>query len=123
MTFDMTELVDQKTEATGVDGNCIDFNFRATEGENVGEVLNFIVPDPSMLTDEQQEDLAELPNFAVDIAAWYLGEEQYEKFREAGGQSWMVRDMLQSVAEERQAKDAAGRPTRPNRSSRRARRR
>lgn len=115
------ELIAQREEATGVDGKRIAFQFTALDGEHTGEDLVFTFRDPARLTDEEQEDLLEVPKFGPDQAAWYMGEEEYDRFREAGGESWIFAEIMKEYTKDMQGVDAQGRPTRPNRSSRRRR--
>lgn len=123
MSINLDELIAQREEATGVSGESVPFEFTARDGEHKGEKLQFSFRDPSTLTDEQQEDLLDVPEFGPDMAAWYMGESEYDRFRAAGGESWMMLQALKKHAEKIQGVDSQGRPTRPNRSSRRARKR
>ncbi|WP_291479821.1 hypothetical protein [Corynebacterium sp.] len=115
------ELIAQREEATGVDGNRIAFEFTALRGEQKGERLVFTFRDPARLTDEEQEDLLEVPRFGPDQAMWYMGDDEYDRFREAGGESWIFAEIMKEYTKEVQGVDPQGRPTRPNRSSRRRR--
>ncbi|EGD24652.1 hypothetical protein [Prescottella equi] len=59
----------------------------------------------------------------VALVEHYLGTKQWEKFREAGGQSSYVLQALKIHLERQSDKDADGRPTQRSRSSRAIRRR
>ncbi|QOC55712.1 tail assembly chaperone [Gordonia phage Archimedes] len=128
--IDLDTIIAQREEARAKDGaNLYKFEFddqvfEKTEGDTFSfrfKDKDWIVRDPQFLTDDEKDQLSPL-RFDADVAAWYLGESQYDKFVEAGGESWMFlkafTDYQKKVTEENQ-----GNPTRPNRSSRRAQKR
>ncbi|MCH6197445.1 hypothetical protein MHT86_08050 [Corynebacterium mastitidis] len=124
MSENLNELLKQRAEATGVAGNRATFEFGT-------ETFSFL--DPVLMDDEEKEELAELTH-DVDIAEFYMGEDEYERFVsttatieldngetiEVTGSSSIFflafREHLKGLTDE----DPAGNPTRPNRSSRRA---
>lgn len=110
--IDLDALIAQKAEARGDAGDVVAFRFK-------GERWTY--RDPELLTDDEKEELREI-TFDVDIAEWYMGADQYDRFVEVGGNSsifWMAFKKHQAdVRDEMQ-----GNPTQSNRSSRRSRRR
>lgn len=118
----LDELIAQREEATGTDGTRIYFTFTARAGDSAGETLRFSFLDPVFLTDDQLDDLDTVPA-GPDLCVWYMGEDEYERFLAAGGSSNFWAMVFRKHNEDAQGVDSNGRPTRLNRSSRRARRR
>ena len=106
-TFDYDEIEVIKTE-----GDTFSFQYKDRK---------WVVRDPQFLTDEEKDQLAPL-QFDADVAAWYLGETQYDEFLEQGGESWMFLKAFTEYQKKVQD-EAQGNPTRPNRLSRRAQKR
>lgn len=107
--IDLDAILAQRAEARGDSG--FTFSFTAHGQEWTGK-------DPMLLSDEEKDQLAEL-QFDIDIAAFFMGDEQFDKFVAAGGQSSHFILALSEYQKQRTG-EAQGRPTRPNRSSRRA---
>jgi|SRR5699024_903046 len=120
------ELYAQRAEATGVAGDRIPFEFAGTQ---------WSFRDPQTLTDQEKEHLADL-EFDPDVAEFYMGADQYTDFLattasitlndgktvDVPGSSSVFNDVF--IRHMQQVQDTiAERPTRPNRSSRRARKR
>lgn len=125
--IDLDAIVAQREEARAKEGDKpITFEFDGEKYEKTaGDTFTFgfqgadyAVRDPRYVTDEEQEQL-EAVSGSIDVTCWYLGEEQFDKFIEAGGQSWMfmrvIEDFQKTIRDE-----AQGKPTRQNRSSRRS---
>lgn len=108
--IDLDAILAQRAEARGDSGYT--FSFSA-----LGQ--DWTALDPMLLTDEQKDELAEL-QFDVDVAAFFMGDEQFDKFIAAGGQSAFFILALREYQKQRTENGADGRPTRPNRSSRRS---
>ena len=123
MTINVDELYAQRAETTGVAGDRVPFEF-------AGKKFSF--RDPLMLSDDDKEELAEL-SFDSDIAEFYLGPDEYDRLLSTsskvtaedgteytiqGGSSvfFLAFRAYQDTAMER---DAEGKSSRPNRSSRR----
>ncbi|GAC71032.1 hypothetical protein [Gordonia soli] len=109
--IDLNKLIAQRADARGDDGKSTSFIF----GEPPQE---WTFRDPLMLDDDEKDDLNDL-KFDVDIAAWYMGDDQFDKFVEAGGNSSIFFLAFREHMKREQATDQNGNPTRPNRSSRR----
>lgn len=125
--IDLDKYLAQREEARAKDGATIfefDYDeqtFEKTEGDTFTfkfQDRDWVVRDPQFLTDPEKEQLEPI-NADVDVAAWYMGETQYEEFLEAGGESWMFNQAFTDYGKKIRD-DLAGNPTRPNRSSRRA---
>ena len=110
--INLDELLAQRREATGADGDRIPFDFK-------GETYSFL--DPLLLDDEQNEELSEM-EWGPDIAAFYMGEEQYEKFLDNGGTANLFFLAFSQYTQESRD-ELQGKSTRGNRSSRRMARR
>lgn len=54
------------------------------------------------------------------VGEFWMGEDEWDRFVEAGGTPQMMRMIVEEKAKREQAQDAEGRPTRRNRSQRRA---
>lgn len=108
--IDLDKIIAQRSEARGDDGRRFTFSYKDQMWTSL---------DPMMLTDDEKDDLDEVGDLDVDIAAWYMGDEQFDKFVEVGGNSSMFFFALKEFMKT-QKDDIEGKPTRPNRSSRRA---
>lgn len=108
--IDLDAILAQRAEARGDNGYTFSFSALGQE---------WTALDPMLITDEQKDELAEL-SYDVDVAAFFMGDEQFDKFTEAGGQSAYFIMALQAYQKSRTEADREGRPTRPNRSSRRS---
>jgi hypothetical protein len=121
--IDLEKLIDQRAEARGDLGYTVSFEWG-------GKTFTF--RDPLMLDDDEKDDLAEIEH-DVDVAAWYMGDDQYDDFvetvahipRDDGtfldihGSSSVFFEAFRAHMREAQAENE-GNPTRRNRSSRRA---
>lgn len=110
-TYNLTEIVQQRTEAIGSD---------KIEFEWAGETFSIV--HPLFADDDFKEDLADIET-DVELAHHYLGDEQYERFRDLGGKSGFIGLLLAQVQKDSAAVDADGNPTPSSRSSNRAQRR
>lgn len=107
ITFDFDSVTNEKTE-----GDTFSFKYRDRE---------WFVRDPQFLTDDEKDQLSPL-RYDADVAAWYMGESQYDEFESQGGESWMF--LRAFTKYQKQVQDESqGNPTRLNRSSRRAQKR
>ncbi|OLT54834.1 hypothetical protein BJF89_00965 [Corynebacterium sp. CNJ-954] len=120
--LNLTELLAQRAEATGVEEGRAPFDFVATDGPKKGETLTFTVRDSMFFTDDDYDELNEISedNNIEDVAAFWMGDDEWDRFVEAGGTPRMIVLIVQRKAELEQGTDANGRPTRRNRSQRRA---
>lgn len=125
--FNLDEMIAQREEALKKeDGKTIAFEFDGEKyDKSAGDCFTFDmkgatyhVRDPRWLLDDESEQLATVSG-GIDIACWYLGEAQFDKYIAAGGQTWMIMRLMEqfqeSITDEKQ-----GNPTQRNRSSRRA---
>ena len=124
MSNNLNELLKQRAEATGIVGDRIPFEF----GDKT-----FSFRDPMLLTDEDKDELSEL-EYDVDVAEFYMGVDEYDKFvattakitldsgetMEVQGSASMFLLQFQEYMKSQRDEDPQGRPTRPNRSQRRA---
>lgn len=110
--IDLDALIEQKAEARGDDGRSVSFTFK-------GQRWTFL--DPLMLTDEEKDELGEI-DYDPDVAAWYMGGDQYDRFLEVGGNSSMFFQAFGAYQRKAIAENQ-GNPTRSNRSSRRRQKR
>ena len=124
MSNNLNELLKQRAEATGIVGDRIPFEF----GDKT-----FSFRDPMLLTDEDKDELSEL-EYDVDVAEFYMGVDEYDKFvatkakitldsgetMEVQGSASMFLLQFQEYMKSQRDEDPQGRPTRLNRSSRRA---
>lgn len=108
--YDLDALIAQQEEATGTTGGRVSFSFK---GEN------FSFRDPSFLTDDEVDELDDLPQYGPDVAAWYMGDDEYDRFIAAGGSSNFWAIVLRKHLEATQEADRAGKSSRLNRSQRR----
>lgn len=120
--LNLTELLAQRAEATGVDEGRAPFDFEAVAGPHKGELLTFTVRDSMFFSDEDYDELNDISedNNIEDVAAFWMGDDEWDRFVEAGGTPRMIVLIVQRKAELEQEQDANGRPTRRNRSQRRA---
>lgn len=111
--INLDELLAQRAEATGAAEGRVPFTFK-------GEQFTFL--DPFALTDEEQDaiDDAAASRDGEEIAIAWMGEEEYDRFVEAGGSSMAFMLVIKENARLTAEVDANGRPTRPSRSQRRA---
>lgn len=127
---DLDTIIAQREEARAKEGATVhtfEFDgesFEKTEGDTFTfkfQGKDWVVRDPQFLLDDEKDQLSPL-RFDADVAAWYMGEKQYDKFVEAGGESWMFLKAFTNYQKKVQDENQ-GNPTRPNRSSRRAQKR
>lgn len=104
-TYNLDAIVEQRTEAVG--GTDVEFQW-------AGET--FKIPHPLFVDDDFKEGLADVVT-DVDMAVYYLGADEYERFRDLGGKSSFIALLLAKVQEDTQAALADGRPTRRSASS------
>lgn len=106
MTIDMDALLAQREEATGIPGDSFAFTYKGNE---------YVCKDPLLADDEWKSGLRECVT-DVDVAIHHLGEEQYERFVEAGGKSGVVvlaiREQMRLLSD-----TASERPTRSSKYS------
>lgn len=112
MDIDMDALLAQREDATGTAGDSFSFTYKMQQ---------WICKDPLLAQDEWKAGLRECVT-DVDVAIHHLGEDQYERFVEAGGRSGVVvlaiREQMHKLTD-----DVGGRPTRPSKYSGSTRRR
>lgn len=123
MAINLDELYKQRQEATGVENGRITFEFTATQGEDKGKKKTYSFKDPQFLSDDEIAEVDALSDYGPDVAAWYMGDTQYDQFLTDGGSASLWALVINDLAERATETDSTGRPTRLNRSSRRARRR
>lgn len=114
--IDLDAILAQRAEATGVEAGRIPFTFK-------GDTFTF--RDPMLLDDADQEKLEAIgtdPEMLIsDIAIFWMGEDEWERFKAAGGTAPMFQYIVQANAAREQEIDAAGKSfARTNRSQRRA---
>lgn len=122
MAIDMEALYAQRTESTGNAGDQVAFTFGGKE---------FTFTDPLLLSDDEKDELAETDG-DIDVAIFYLGEEQYSelvktkaKYKDAAGKEYEVQGgsnvffMAFSEHQKNATEAVEGKSSRPNRSSRR----
>lgn len=110
--IDMDAVLAQREEATG-SADTFGFTFAGQR---------WFARCPVMADDEWKAELAELST-DVEIAAHYLGDEQYETFVAAGGRNGVVLLAVREYTRRLQDEDSQGRPTRSSGSSARRRKR
>lgn len=122
--FNLDELLEQKAEATGSKKGRVSFDFTARAGEHKGEVRTFTIRDSTFMTDEDWDELNEITadksSTIADIAEFWMGEEEADRFAEAGGTPMMIVEITKAKVAAETGEDSEGRPTQSNRSSRRA---
>lgn len=111
--INLNEIMAQRAEATGAAEGRIPFDFN-------GETFSF--RDPIALDDDAREELEKLSEDSNgdDLADFWMGEDEYDRFCEAGGNAMMFMLVMQDNARRTSGVDANGRPFGSNRSSRRA---
>ncbi len=106
MAIDMDAVLAQREDATGAAGDTFAFTYKDQE---------WSCKDPLMADDDWKASLRDCVT-DVDVAIHHLGEEQYEKFIDAGGRSGVVvlaiREQMNTLTAE-----SGGRPTRPSKYS------
>lgn len=105
---DLDAILAQRAEARGDQGYTFSFVMHGQE---------WTAKDPTLLTDDEKDELAEL-TYDVDVAAFFMGDDQFDDFQAAGGQSSHFVLALTEY-QKQQTAEIGGSPTRPNRSSRR----
>lgn len=113
--YNLDALLAQREEARGGgDPKRVYFRFKDRD-------WSFL--DPQFMTDEEKIDLekaSEEEGFNdIDLAAWYMGEEQYGEFVQEGGNSSAFFIVFGEHRNKLQESMASGKPTTPNRYSRR----
>lgn len=110
--YDLDAIVAQRREAVG--GDEIVFTW-------AGDKFHF--PHPLLAADEWKETCADADPDDVSQVQAMLGEEQYDRFHELGGQAGFVMLIVQQVQNKLRDEMSDGRPTRRSTSSGRRRRR
>jgi hypothetical protein len=110
--YDLEAVVQQRRDALGHDGDMVTF-------KQGGAVFEF--PHPLFASDEWKEGLAGVRG-DVAFGHYVLGE-QYDDFRERGGQSSHIALLIDQIRKDAQAADGDGRPTQSSTFSRAQRRR
>jgi hypothetical protein len=114
--YDLDAIVAQRREAVG--GDDIVFSF-------AGEKFHF--PHPLLASDEWKEQVADAGVDDVSQVRAMLGDEQYDRFHELGGQAGFVMLIVQRVSvdlrDEMRDEDGERRPTRRSTSSSRRQKR
>lgn len=105
-------IVAQRSEALG--GDTIEFDFG-------GET--FSMPHPLLADDEWKIGMRESGDDDIAAARSILGDEQYDRFRAAGGRAGYIILLMQQVTSEMQETTAGGDPTQSSTSSNRTQRR
>lgn len=119
--FNLDEMLAQRAEATGIEEGRVAFDFTARSGEHEGELMTFTIRDNMTLSADEIDELEQLgeDGDVEGVSVFWMGEDEYDRFCEAGGGPMMLRMIIEAKAEAEQGvKD--GRPTRRNRSQRRA---
>ncbi|QDF17111.1 tail assembly chaperone [Gordonia phage William] len=114
--IDLDKFLAQREEARAKDDVQVykfdfdDQTFEKTDGDTFAfkfKGRDWVVREPQFLTDAEKEQLDPL-TADVDVAAWYMGETQYEEFLAAGGESWMFNqaftDYSKKIRDELQGK-------------------
>lgn len=111
--IDLDAILAQRAEATGAEAGRVPFTFK-------GETFTF--RDPMTLDDDAQDELEDLATDGrlSDVALFWMGEEEWERFAEAGGTAMMFRFIVEEHAAREESVDRQGNPSRRNRSQRRA---
>lgn len=98
--YDLEAVVQQRRDALGHDGDLVTF-------KQGGVIFSF--PHPLFATDEWKEGLAEVRG---DVAfGRYVLADQYDEFRERGGQSSHIALLIDQIRRDAQEVDGNGRPT------------
>lgn len=111
--INLDELLAQRAEATGAEEGRIPFEF-------AGQTFTF--RDPFLVEGDDQDELEELSELGDGdlLAEFWMGEDEFARFCEAGGNANFFSLVVRENAQRTSGFDAEGRPTRSNRSSRRA---
>lgn len=75
--IDLDAIIAQREEATGIEDGRVPFTFK-------GETYTF--RDPNLVSDEELGELVDV-DFGPDLCVFYMGEEEYLRFVDAGGNS------------------------------------
>lgn len=123
--INLDDILAQRAEATGSEEGRAPFTFTARAGEHKGEPMTFTIRDSMFFEDEDWDEIQEIreDDDAVlsDIAEFWMGEDEWDRFVDAGGTSRMIVAIVQEKASREQETDSEGKSGRPsNRSSRRA---
>lgn len=110
--YDLAEVVDQRRDALGHDGDLVTF-------KHGGEVFQF--PHPLFADDEWKAGLQKVRG-DIALGEFLLGDD-YDRFRELGGRASHLSILVQRIMKDASDEDADGRPTRSSISSRAQRRR
>lgn len=110
--YDLEVVVQQRRDALGHDGDMVTF-------KQGGVVFEF--PHPLFASDEWKEGLRQCRG-DVEFGRYALGD-QYDEFRERGGQSSHIAILVDKIRADTQAADGDGRPTQSPTYSREQRRR
>lgn len=111
--INLNEILAQRAEATGIVEGRVPFEFNDK---------TYTIRDNMTLDDDDQAELDDIVDNGTlsDVAIFWMGETEWEKFEKAGGTASMVGLIAAEKARREQALDSKGNPTRPNRSQRRA---
>lgn len=111
-TIDMDAILAQREEATG-SADTFSFTFKQQE---------WTCKDPITADDDWKDGLLDQQT-DVEVAEYYLGEDQYAKFLEAGGRAGYVILAINQYMQKMKQDNEEGRPTRRSTSSARRRKR
>lgn len=113
--IDLDAILAQRAEATGAEEGRVPFTFK-------GDTFTF--RDPLTLNDEDQDELDDIAESTdarlSDIAIFWMGEDEWQRFAKAGGTAVMFRYIVEEHARREENIDSAGKAGRLNRSQRRA---
>lgn len=110
--IDMDAILAQRAEVTG-SADTFAFTFKGKEWN---------CQDPITASDEWKDGLYDLDT-DVEVAEYYLGEDQYAQFVEAGGRAGYVILAINQYMQRMRSENDNGRPTRrPNSSAKRRKR-
>lgn len=111
--INLNEIMAQRAEATGASEGRIPFDFNDQ---------TFSFRDPVTLSEEERDEIEQLAEESngEDVAEFWMGEEEYDRFCEAGGTAMMFFLVIRENEQRTAGVDANGRPFGSNRSSRRA---
>lgn len=111
--IDLDAILAQRAEATGAEDGRVPFTFK-------GETFTF--RDPMTLDDDAQDELEDLATDGrlSDVAMFWMGEKEWDRFAEAGGTAMMFRFIVEEHAAREESVDRQGNPSQRSRSQRRA---
>jgi hypothetical protein len=112
-SVDLDAILAQRAEATGGEFDTVAFRFHEQ---------TWTCKHPLLADDEWKRGLDDLED-NEDVAAYYLGAEQYERFCEAGGRAGFVILVLREIGRDLTDVAPNGRPTRRSTSSAKHRKR